>query len=63
MLNTLFLISLLATLFMAWRSYKQWGAYNRAAVTRTAMVSQVTLTSGLAALTVLLLVVKSFVRF
>ena len=62
MLNTLFWISLVATLLMAWRSRSQWDAYHRAAVTRVALTNQIALTIGLAVLTVVLLVAKGFVR-
>jgi hypothetical protein len=63
MLSTLFTISLLATLFMAWRSYKQWDAYHRAAVTRVQMTNQVTATIGLAVLTIVLFVLRGILRF
>jgi hypothetical protein len=62
MLNTLFWISLIATLVMAWRSRSQWDGYHRADVTRTALTNQITLTIGLAVLTVVLLVAKGFIR-
>jgi len=62
MINTLFILSLLATLFMAWRSKKQWDAYNRAGVTRTQMVNQVSITTVLAVATVILFVLRGFIR-
>lgn len=59
MVFKLFLLSLLATLFMAWRSRKQWDAYHRAAVTRVQLTNQVTVTIGLGVLTVVLFLVSS----
>ncbi|MNT89695.1 hypothetical protein D3C72_2304710 [compost metagenome] len=63
MINTLFLLSLVATLFMAWRSKKQWDAYNRAAVTRVQMTNQVSITIALAVATVVLFIARGFLRF
>jgi F0F1-type ATP synthase membrane subunit a len=63
MINTLFILSLLATLFMGWRSKQQWDAYNRASVTRVQMTNQVSVTVGLAVLTVVLFIARGFLRF
>ena len=63
MINTLFILSLVATLFMAWRSKKHWEDYHRAGVTRVQMTNQVSLTIALAVLTIVLFIAKGFLRF